>query len=745
MDTEPDHSDHAAGNSSPHRQRPRRSVRSQSRQLDSEPDHHRVKSEPQSDDHNDENDAESHYESAIDDTEFDYAQLDGIPRRRHQVESAGSEYEPPSDEEPDQQKKRARSRSRSKSVTTPRPPKRPSDDLSLLAERPPKRHKTPFNHSYLALLNADIIDAASRFVPNGTGESTQSLASSQIGLTIWTPAEKELFFSAVSRLGPDSASAIAARIRSKSELEVAEYLDVFRQTIKTRQDPKLATPATLLQPVPPAEVPAAVELSQQCCNALEAAADAVATRQEAWEEAEERSKWGENKWLIGKDNVKGLEMEARAHREKQRERRRREEKGKGKDVDEGGHADEEGEAVVKTKEDVDEFGQRKLPALDLFRVRKMLDLSENVFMNSTVDDYNWSNMSDEPPAIRATALEDLHSLVVSLTRRLVAAVLYISESRIKAKRAVHPLTRNLVWRHDVKAAVLSLGLKKNSHQFWAGVARRLRLDVYGDEDYDYTEELERKEEDGIDVDMEMIRDEPEPMSYAQVEEALGLEPDSNRYSHPDSDNEDEPEDDNPQSEAESLASLSSTPSLDDHDNLEHVQNPDEPTQSGEPDPIAPSSPAPSEPHHHQQAVDPAEDSAIKLEARELLRYSALPMAITSRARQVLYARIRTQRAQEAYADALDMRASYKEERRMWELLEREPPEGLKKVLTKGEIPDEPVATGRWTGVDELLGTRGVEVGSWREKVAEGGGSEWEVEWLMRHLEDKDNNERESGK
>ncbi|KAK3338298.1 hypothetical protein B0H65DRAFT_533019 [Neurospora tetraspora] len=736
MDSEPELSDHAAGNSSPHHQRPRRSVRSQSRsqQPESEAGYHHVKSEPQSDDDNDENDAESHYESAIDDAEFDYAQLDGIPRRRHQVESAGSEYEPPSDEEPDQEKRRGRSRSRSKSVTTPRPPKRTLEALLdsthvPAGDRPPKRHKPPFNHSYLALLNADIIDVASRFVPTGD-ETTQQLLPSQIGLTVWTPAEKELFFSAVSRLGPDSAAAIASRIRTKSELEVAEYLEVFRRAVKTRQDPKLATQGQLLQPVTPAEVPAAVELSQQCCNALEDAADAVASRQEAWEEAEERRKWGENRWLIGKDNVKGLEMEAREEREKERERKRRAEKGKGKDVDEGGDADEEERAVIKNEEDVDEYGRRKLPALDLFRVRKMLELSENFFMNSTVDDYNWSSMSDEPPAIRATALEDLHSLVVSLTRRLVAAVLYISESRIKAKRAVHPSTRNRVWIQDVEAAVLSLGLKKDSHQFWAGATRRLRLDVYGDEDYDYKEELARKEEEGIDVDMEMIRDEPEPLSYAEVEEALGLEPDTTRLNHLSPTDEDEPDDDDDQSDAESLASLSSTPSLDDLDNPDHVQNLNEPTQT-EPDPIAPSSPAPSE--HHQ--LDPIEDEAIKSETRELLRYSALPMAITSRARQVLYARIRTQRAQEAYADALDMRASYKEEKRMWELLGREPPEGL--VLVKGEIPEEPTATGRWTGVDELLGTRGTEVGSWREKVGEGGGgggAEWEVEW-QRHLED----------
>ncbi|KAK3398578.1 hypothetical protein B0T20DRAFT_469540 [Sordaria brevicollis] len=719
MDSDTGISDHAAGNSSPPNQRPRRSTRSQSRsvQPESEADYYSVKSEPQNDD--DDNDAESNYGTPIDDAEFDYAQLDGIPRRRHQVESAGSEYEPDSDEEPDQERKSGRSRSQSKSVTTPRPSKRTSDDIAPLKERPQKRHKTLFNHSYLALLNTDIIDAASRFVPNGD-ETAQPLAPSQIGLTVWSPAEKELFFSAVSRLGPDSASAIASRIRSKSELEVAEYLEVFRKTIKTRQDPKVATPAQLIQPVVPAEVPAAVEVSQQCCNALEEAADAIATRQESWEEAEEMRKWGENRWLIEQDNVRGLEIEVREEMKQERERKRRVERGKGVD----GVTD--GEAMVKPDEAVDEFGSRKLPALDLFRVRKMLDLSENVFMNSKVDDYNWSSVSDEPPAIRATALEDLHSLVVSLTRRLVAATLFISESRIKAKRAVHPFTKNRVWIQDVEAAVLSLGLKKDSHDFWAGAARRLRLDVYGDEDYDYIEELHRKKKEVINEDMEMIPDEPAPMSYTEVEKALGLDPDPDR---PESDSEDESDEEDDPSDAESLASLSSTPSLDDLD-INHEQLPDE-TQT-EPDPVAPSSPAPSE-HHHPQ-TDPEEDKAIKLEARELLHYSALPMAITSRARETLYSRIRTQRAQEAYADALDMRASYKEEKRMWEMLGREPPEGL--LLMKKELPEEPVATGRYrTEMDELLGTRGVVVGEWREKVEERGEG-WEVEW-GRHLEEEE--------
>jgi hypothetical protein len=520
--------------------------------------------------------------------------------------------------------------------------------------RPFKRHRTAvFNHGYLTLLNEDILDAATRFAPHTSGENNNTtttttikpLPASQQGLTPWSEPEKALFFEALARLGPDDTTGIAARIRTKGAVEVAAYIDLLRQgaasSALTKKEGGLA--------IAPADVPAAVELSQACCAALEVAAEAVSVGLVGHEEGAERRRWGEGGWLIGPGN-------------------RREVEG-------------------SPPEGMQGF-------LGLFRMGAWLGLSERVFMNSVVEEYNWVRVEGERPAVRATALEDFYALAVEVTRRLVAATIFVAEARVKARRQLYPNARSRVWKQDVEAAALSLALPTDSHRFWAKCARRLRLDVHDKEDGD-VEAWDSESEHG-------------PMSYDEVERALGLEPEHNEADaasdeESESSSEEEIDDDMasaPESENGSIelgAGSAYAPEYDD--------------------------PFPED--------DEVERDDVTREMNELLVHSTLEYPKSGKPRETLRRGIRAERAQEAYADKLDARATYLEEKRVWAMLERQPPQELVK-------PDVPEDLGKVTKrrVDELIKGFSRTPGEWRSKLDAVPGR-WEMEYALAEEEKKE--------
>ncbi|KAK3306668.1 uncharacterized protein B0T15DRAFT_527910 [Chaetomium strumarium] len=397
-------------------------------------------------------------------------------------------------------------------------------------------------------------------------------------------------------------------------------------------------------------MPAAVELSQACCAALEEAADAVSLRQEAYEERAERKRWGGgDHWLIGKRNWREVE----------------------RDPPEGMEA-----------------------VLGLLKAGNWLWLSERVFMNSTVEEYNWASVGEEKPAVRATALEDFYAIALEITRRLVAATIFVAESRVRAKSRQDVRVRRRVRRQDVEAAALSLGLSMNRRGFWARCARRLRLDIHGDEDQ------------GQDVpDWVGQREEREPMSYDEVERALGLEPDSVEEDTASDDEADSSGDD-----AEIRDDLAALPDSD-SGSIELGAGTQYDTE-----------------YEESPVEDEAEKEAIQREMNEILHHSALEYPETSTARNALRKRIRAERAHEAYADAVDAKASYHEEKRLWALLGRKPPMELAKV----DVPAEPPKDTKKT-VDDLVRGFARIPGDWRSKL-ENVPSWWEMEYAVAQEE-----------
>lgn len=451
-----------------------------------------------------------------------------------------------------------------------------------LEPRPLKRTKGPFNRAYLDLLNEDIEHAAAQYVPRAYDPHDERIGmpASQVGMTVWTSMEKERFFEALGRLGRDDAAGIARRIRTKGEMEVRQYLKLLRDGLALRRQQHELDPLEL------ADFPAAIELSQDCCQALEEAADSVALRQEHAEKAAELPKYGAD-WLVTQENCENR-----------------------------GDAEEEGDS---------------LDPVTFFNTPNYLKLSERLFMNGPSAEANWRSVEGDPPSIRRTTLGDFHSLAVTLTRRLVAASIYMATSRIRAERGYRPNKSNILREKDVRAAALSLGLGTEAQSSLARCPRRLGLHVY-EEPPKATDESVR-----------------EPMGYDDVEVALDVSGQRalRRIKHDMGRIALSSDEDSMYSESQERGDARMGPG--------HSEDGSTAETEGEED---------------------EEDEDIKAEADEAIFYSAVDQPQTKRDRQALFRRIKAEREQERYADGVDAQATYQEEGRMWGLLGRRPPEAL---------------------------------------------------------------------
>ncbi|KAK0735853.1 hypothetical protein B0T21DRAFT_412447 [Apiosordaria backusii] len=543
----------------------------------------------------------------------------------------------------------------------PSPSHRRKRSLSASSPRPLKRHKPPppFRPAYLELLNEDIVSAATKFIP--PPPSYPQLDPSQHGLTYWSETEKVLLFETLTRLGPSNPLAISHRLKTKSELEVSAYLSLL-QSSSSAEDP-----------TPISDIPAALELSPALCLALEAASDAVATKQLTHEESIESAKWGPNHWLITPHNLEYISQEN---------------------------------------------PHPKMLFLPLFRLRTWLKLSERIFMNSTVEDYNYHSFLSEEgrrrraeerekPGIRATALEDFYSLVVSYTRRLIATSIFMAEERISQKKlSAQPDVRNVIWKKDVKAALLSLNIpypaERQRERFWGEAARRLRLDVMDDEAPSAV----------------FPQDEKQPLSYSAVEASLGLDP-----THPTVTSTPQPEADG--DEGSSVYK----------EETETEKEGDGDGGGGGDDNESEYSDVYDE-FNSETAV---EKRAVLEEAEEVLRYSAVEYPDTKRSRLRLRHVIRAERAREAYADEMDGRASWAEEKRLWGLLGQKPPEGglgkvedLEKTTAAGGMPGR---GGKVKTVGELIG--GFDRGAGKDRLEGERPSNWEMEYAVLKEQEKE--------
>lgn len=345
------------------------------------------------------------------------------------------------------------------------------------------------------------------------------------------------------------------------------------------------------------DFPAALEISEECCDVLEQAADWLAISQDRHEELKERMKWGQF-WLLNSETCRLLNEQER---------------------------NSDGKNTIK------EF----IPAAELLNLKNWLNLAEDVFMNpgEPREEDNWTVLAEdgETPGIRATAFQDFYSLTVSITKRLVATVLFCTSSKLRALDSKNTKQAHVTVQ-DVEAAVKILGMKTNWRDYWINCPRRCNLKVYhGRTSKNLTENMLMTYDK---VERELAKDTPEQsLSQPQSQSENELFPNANAIP-PDSDSEGSSLDDSdnqlPQSSAMTGFGVS---------DLEDISS-----------------------------IDDDSDSAFVSSRNSRAMQKLAERKAQERARE---------RAEETHAEAFDMEASKIEEQRLWDMLKLTPPPRLK--------------------------------------------------------------------
>lgn len=296
-----------------------------------------------------------------------------------------------------------------------------------------RRLKPFYSNEYRKVLNDTIIG-----IVQGTSIGTADLLSpKQIGITCWSSEELGDFFTALAKNGRHDLPAISSAIGTKTEPEVHVYLQLLQNA--TVHQHVSGPRHELFQN---SDIPAALEIGEDCCAALDITADALSVLQQKEENRLERKKYG-GLWRLDRRIADRVDQ-PRAH-----------------------------------KKDGNMNPLGAMPAAELLNLKCFLELSENVFMNTTTEEDDWRSHGGEriPVSIMYTAFSDIHALAVSITKRLISSSLFIAMARLRHTRKN---VGNNVHSKDIKAALDILGMKHNSREFWIRVARRCRLTVFGD-------------------------------------------------------------------------------------------------------------------------------------------------------------------------------------------------------------------------------------------------------------------------
>ncbi|KAI1926974.1 hypothetical protein LOZ64_000106 [Ophidiomyces ophidiicola] len=307
---------------------------------------------------------------------------------------------------------------------------------------------------------------------SGSASENTSKLSSQYGAVRWTDKEETAFFAALAKNGRDGVPAIAASIGTKSQMEVRHYLDLLQHNLELHH-----LTDRNVKPVELSDIPAAYEISDECCLALEHISNALCLREEQTSNMVGRKKYGDS-WLVNRETAALVERAL--------------------DLEEPSTSDR-----LSSPEPLPEVGfkpgspsrcelQSKHETMaskhqSLFATAKLLNicnwvqLSERVFMNSGEKrvENNWQHIcfQDETPALTCDAMSDFYALAISITRRLIQASIFFALSRIRAVQRTHVIPESLVKVEDVFAALTVLKMEQSSKEFWIGAPRRNALDI----------------------------------------------------------------------------------------------------------------------------------------------------------------------------------------------------------------------------------------------------------------------------
>ena len=157
-----------------------------------------------------------------------------------------------------------------------------------------------------------------------------------------------------------------------------------------------------------------------------------------------------------------------------------------------------------------------IPEATLLQPQVMLILSKTLFMNrSPTIPSPWAHWSEytsdlaQAPAMYRSAFNSFHTLVLSVTKRLVQTAIIQATSRLRSHRQrVKKNSTPLVKRRDVCTAIDILGMKRDGQERWRGVARRCGLRVYDGKWSRYRHNTSRREVPWDEVEKLMTPSEP---------------------------------------------------------------------------------------------------------------------------------------------------------------------------------------------------------------------------------------------
>lgn len=330
---------------------------------------------------------------------------------------------------------------------------------------------------YVPLFNDAVRDIESGVVYH----DEQYERNLQYGAVRWTRNEREAFYNGLAKYGKSETARIASLIGTKTEMEVRTLihtLDRNAQHRATRQrEPEFITLK---------EIPAAVEINEDCCKAMEKSACALALDEESREKLMGFKNYGDLYTIDGPiaawvEEKLGSEIEADEALLAQNE---------DADVDELLDA----EAIAKENEQ-DQLEKQTSDIVEdsviftvgrLFKLSNWIKLSDRIFMNSGSGDSedNWRTLTKETasPALTCEAFSDFYTLAISLTRRIIQSAIFLSLSRTRAleRAGINVGSQTYVRREDVRAALDILKMPQDAHDFWALSSRRCKLDIVYD-------------------------------------------------------------------------------------------------------------------------------------------------------------------------------------------------------------------------------------------------------------------------
>ncbi|GAM37497.1 hypothetical protein TCE0_024r07465 [Talaromyces pinophilus] len=351
-----------------------------------------------------------------------------------------------------------------------------------------------------------------------TWNKQQNVTLSTVGLVQWTGKENDTLFTALARKGRGNIGEIAQQIGSKSRLEVADYIEFLEERLQRHQ----YSEPSLLE----AEIPAAVEISEELEDVLDHFAETVAIEEQKKDFLEAEKEHGSSEfWIL--DRAKADKVEE-----------------------------------LLASNDEDALPEAISPSAGLLNLKNWVRLSEKIFMNpgrSRPED-SWKNVAQkgETPSLTADALGELYDMTVDLVIRLMEEAHNTALERLdKERRHSLPFVR----KKDVRRALTTMGMKHNTFDYYIHLPRRLKIDVIewkrkgtADVSYDQVERMlskkrEKRAKESLDTSDDCSEEDTEN-DEKDVAEGDDEEDDLDEFGSSEDESETQRQDDHPEPEEE---------------------------------------------------------------------------------------------------------------------------------------------------------------------------------------------------